>query len=356
MAVAAPACGSRRYRATRGCRVSTVPAASGRRRPSQGQSARAGSMTSRPSSRGQLSRVASANAVCRAAATSGGRKARPSRVPTSAKLASKLAPGSAPQEYLGLGVPGPLQGPDGLLQGVVDARRRAAHLRPPAAQAHLLGADGQHSAQRALGAKARAGRGLELTGPRRWPRRTLQRLQELLQTLVVGRPVGAAKVHPGAAGEQRRQLHLADEQGDEALLAGHGAGEHGRILLAHPGALQRARGGDQHAVASACQGLVQFVHQHVARGDVPLVEEDREAGLMQVFGEHPHPLGVRAGIGDEDVKGLRHRRSAPYACSPAGWGTALPGQLTAAAVSAGREKCSSDGHVTSRRGAQSRGG
>ena len=130
---------------------------------------------------------------------------------------------------------------------------------------------------------------------------------ELADPALVLRPVHAAEVAPDPAGRERRQLHVTQQHRDQPLAAGDRPGDHGGVLLPHPRPGHRGRAGDQDPVEGAEQPRLKPVDEHVARADLPLVEEDMQPGSLQVLGQRADPLGIVVAVGDEHIPRLVHR-------------------------------------------------
>jgi len=81
------------------------------------------------------------------------------------------------------------------------------------------------------------------------------------------------------------------------------------VLFLDPGTREGGGSDAEHAVGALEDGLVEPKVDYVPRADLPFVEEDVEPRVVEIFRQAAHLLRICAGIGDEDVVGLRHRGS-----------------------------------------------
>ncbi|HKV07650.1 MAG TPA: hypothetical protein VJ725_05885 [Thermoanaerobaculia bacterium] len=129
---------------------------------------------------------------------------------------------------------------------------------------------------------------------------------ELAESPFVLGAVGGAEVYEDAAREERGKVGVLQKDRDQPKLLLDGQRYCGGVLLQHPGPGEGCGCNAESDIAGLAKGLIQLVDENVPGVDSPLVQEDLQAGVVEVLGQAVDLFGVRVGVGEEDVVALGH--------------------------------------------------
>ena len=106
---------------------------------------------------------------------------------------------------------------------------------------------------------------------------------------------------------RRRHLGVGKEHGDEPPALLDRPLQEDRVLGLHPRARERGGCDGEEAVLAFQKAAVDLMDEDVARADLPFVEEEVDAELVEVLGQAADGVRVGAGVGEEGVIADGHR-------------------------------------------------